>query len=339
MPSPWRRLHRRLPRRLLLNPSLDNFEIFRAPPLTKKTTLFFAHIPGTGGSAVSWHLAAIFEASGGVVEGSQHSASFHPAHENQWRQDMRTSDGATAFKVAFGHASPGSRDIAEHNGSLRFSTMVRSPRRYAIHGAKRWLCPVLAKQYQNWWPKDGAHKIRSELWKQNAADTGVNRPLAPEVVVAYCDADYLSHMYVNYQPTDPPFAAPPSAMQMQYIRYAPKNPAHRGSSEAPQIKDASQKNILPGALKNLADMPWFGILENWGGSLCLLHYATEWRWPIETRAVCGADAENFDWEVLTSGPAFNEDVHHPSLWTERDRSRARENSHKVSFCCVACSLM
>jgi hypothetical protein len=128
-------------------------------------------------------------------------------------------------------------------------------------------------------------------------------------------------------------------MQTQYMRYAPKNQAYRGSSEAPQIKDASHENFLPGALKNLADMPWFGILENWGGSLCLLYYSTQFRWPIETRAVCGADAENFDWEVLISFPSFNEDVHHPALLTERGRSRARKNSYKASFCCVACTLM
>jgi hypothetical protein len=57
------------------------------------------------------------------------------------------------------------------------------------------------------------------------------------------------------------------------------------------------------ALKNVADMPWFGILEHWAGSVCLLHYATEWPWPHEAKGTCGAQAQGWNLSALTLGPA------------------------------------
>ena len=119
-----------------------------APPLDPETALFFSHIPATGGTAVSWHFMASLhdgDAYGGrVASGSEDSAYFEvgrvhnevyidPLLKRQWHEGTRTSDGVHPLDVlAFGHNGSDDENVASYGGRLRFMTMLREPREYAV---------------------------------------------------------------------------------------------------------------------------------------------------------------------------------------------------------------
>jgi len=167
---------------------------------------FFAHIPTTGGTVVSWHLRAIFP-KGGVVPGSENSGAFDPGgfeHENpeafpDWTGETaaavrkRWTDGAqkkadfSTYKAAFGHNDINDPSVALFDGPLQFGTMLRHPRYFALFNAPKCVCTALAKRYTPWWK--ASLEVDPSVWKRSTSDMETGRPRAPKEVSMFCVDD------------------------------------------------------------------------------------------------------------------------------------------------------
>ena len=327
-----------LRRQLLGHTRLNDPKVFNPPPWDKNTILFFAHIPATGGTAVSWHLSAIFGPSGGIVPGSRSSAAltFTNSQLKVWASDTWGRNESLPYKVAFGHNSISNQKLGMYRGKLRFATMLRSPRSYAMHSSVNWLCVEFARRYDPWWhnksvhPGDSPQVVDPSVWHRNASDSGTNRSRAPRIVKRFCPAQFMFGFHEYYEPEELPPTPIAQSMQSGFLGNPPANRNHTGNAAAPSMPDHKIQGPLPRALKNLMDMPWFGLLDNWAGSMCLLHYATEWPWPSETRAACSPDAELFNWTSLTYGSAALPDKrsHQYSL---KEKDASRKNAHKGTY--------
>ena len=321
-------------------------EWWEAPPFDPAALLFMTHIPFTGGSALSWHLQAVFRDTGRVYPGSQCSAGItwpmpnDPDASAAWGSGTRSPDGVTPrFQVAFGHNRGNDPRVEGYGGPLALATILSSPRNYQVHGASGWICPRLARRYTPWWPTDDKFSNPS-LWQRSSNDTGLGRAEAPDEVKKYCKTgQWFATWRVDYR------TPPRSTMQSDWIAGRPATDSHSGTTPVPcaAVSDngrgANEQriNALYGnALKGLADMPWFGLLEHWGGSLCLLHHVTKWTWPFESRKACGVLVDSWDLRNFTKGPAALEQIMHMPTGgraaEERDRviHLQHSNSHKGS---------
>jgi hypothetical protein len=130
-----------------------------------------------------------------------------------------------------------------------------------------------------------------------------------------------------FQPEELPLTPFEQYMQSEFISNPPANLNHTGSAVIPLFETRGAQLTLSRALKNVLDMPWFGLLEKWAGSVCLLHYATEWQWPAESRAACSPDAHHFEWGALTHGSAARPDDRRRQ-YSAQEKDDSRKNAHR-----------
>jgi hypothetical protein len=107
-----------------------------------RALLFFTHIPHTGGTAMSWHIAATARLLGGLVHGSQTMGIMIPGStQNETRKDVladwingtRDVNGvAPKHKIAYGHNPPGNDHLDRYGGELQLLTFLRSPRELLV---------------------------------------------------------------------------------------------------------------------------------------------------------------------------------------------------------------
>jgi hypothetical protein len=278
--------------------------------------LFFSHVPSTGGTALSWHLrATAVRARMLVAPGSQESSLFIPgqndfadfpledsrADAERWGKGTRSKDGIKPlYALAFGHNEFDDPHVASWSAPLRFLTMLRSPREFALANNGAWICNELKMRYHK--NAKGLSWMSGE-WTANA----------PAPVARYCSKFGDTRGSGNYVYED---------MLTQALRKEPMNPAHRGGAFKPSGFDED----VASALKTLHDMPWFGIKEHWGGSLCLLHYATGFGWPHESLQACGPSIQVIPNHAnMTSGSAKNDS---PPQWEEVQHFHNAINGHK-----------
>jgi len=322
-------------RQLLEHAHINDPAILMRSLWDNDTILFFTHIPSTGGTAVSWHLSAVFGPSGGIVPGSRSSAAltFTSSQLAVWASSKWGRNASLPYKVAFGHNPISNQKLGLYRGKLKFATMLRSPRSYAMHTSVNWLCVEFARRYAPWWlnktvhPGNSPEIVHPSVWHRNASDSGTNRSRAPRIVKRFCPAEFMFGFHEYYIPEEMPLNPVAQSMQSDYLGNPPANRNHTGSTVTPSIPGQKIQGPLPRTLKNLMDMPWFGLLDHWGGSICLLHYVTEWPWPSESRAACSPDAELFNWTSLTYGSAARPDKR-TRQYSLKEKGASRKNAHK-----------
>ena len=281
-------------------PSISTEPWWAPQPYDNSSLLYFTHIAHTGGTGLSWHLMGIPDRNGGLQNywlGSFASAGMEPGLISakakdekvveQWKSGARSEDGITpAYPVAFGHNSPNDRRLADYGGKIQLLTLLREPSEIRLHNAVLWLCGVLAKEYAPWWQNDT--DVPGDFFKSpSVSGSPWARPPAPVPVTHYCRAKKLISLRqataLRPFPGIPVNAEPASSMTNQLTR-----PLSNARSIGPTEPPCTSARGAEGAFKNLADMPWFGILEHWAGSVCLLHYVTRFPWPHEDQRACGS---------------------------------------------------
>ena len=218
--------------------------------------------------------------------------SVAPELPRDWTNTDRAADEFFPHgRVAFGHSPLDDSRVAAYGGKMQQITMFRPLAEMAIHKGAESICPKLAEIYQPWWP----------LTSSGEPLKHAERPVAPTIVSDFCSSKSSVNQWkpLHHRPDA-------AAHHTRWFSHLPNSPLHLGTTPLPHPLPGVQGKNVASALKNIADMPWFGVLNHWAGSMCLLHFVTEWRWPSEKRSACGGLAPAINFTALTRGPAMSE---------------------------------
>lgn len=286
----------RMARRWLLLTLLANSNVAfgeaTAPVYNSSCVDFFSHIPGSSGTAWSFHLLATF-LDEEIAPGSRFRSSYGhgPGVRSNRTVSMNELDAliadTTRSRVVFAHNLPNFGTEIGLKRCWHTTTMLSSAAEKSLHNPSvatwtramlaRLTCegsPAAARALEIFAPHTPLSAAACNSWRLRAAQPH----------------DFFSGESLLFQLrwlATPPSLPPPFASRGGGVGDATACLASTSTRPCGFATPTEPLSVLSTAARAaLRTMPWFGLSSHWLGSTCLWHFVTKRPWPATSDSVC-----------------------------------------------------